>query len=71
MLNRCSPEGSGVKLQAGQLDFWHSPSAMWLILGIWAISGPVIALLAERWFTEGAHFANEAESKEPVAEAAE
>lgn len=71
MLNRWSPEGSGVKLMAGQVDFWHSPSAMWLILGIWAISGPVIALLAEKWFTKGAHFAKDAETNEPVADAAE
>jgi MFS family permease len=71
MLNRWSPEGSGVKLAAGQLDFWHSPAAMWLILGVWAISGPIIALLAEKWFTEGAHFSTDAETKEPVSDAAE
>lgn len=56
MLTRWCPDGVGVKMRAGQLDFWHSPEAMWLVLGFWAISGPVIALLAEKWFTKGARW---------------
>lgn len=73
MLQRWSPAGSGVKLEAGQLDFWHSPSAMWLILGFWAISGPVIALMAEKWFTKGARWKAEdvTPAEEPAPQAAE
>ncbi len=56
MLERWSPDGIGDRLRAGTVDFWHSPSAMWLVLGIWAVSGPVIALLFERWFTKGARW---------------
>lgn len=73
MLERWCPDGAGVKMRAGQVDFWHSPEAMWLVLGIWAISGPVIALMAEKWFTKGARWKSEevAPTGEPVPEAAE
>jgi len=50
----------GVNLQLalkhGWIEFWHSPSAMWLILGLIAISGPIIAIIFKSWFTKGARF---------------
>lgn len=46
----------GERLAAGQIDFWHSPSAMWIILAIPALGGPLVALLFRRFFTQGAKF---------------
>ncbi len=37
------------KLLAGELSFWDRPEAMWLILFIWAISGPILAWLFRGW----------------------
>jgi proton-dependent oligopeptide transporter, POT family len=34
----------------GQVPYWHSPAAMWLILGLYAFAGCVIAILLRRWF---------------------
>lgn len=42
------------RLAEGQVSFWNSPSALWVILGIPAIAGPIVALLLRRWFTKGA-----------------
>ena len=36
--------------------YWDSPWAMWFILAVPAVGGPVIALLLKNWFTKGAHF---------------
>jgi MFS family permease len=44
------------KLAAGQVAFWNSPSAMWLLLAIPALGGPIIALLLRGWFTKGARW---------------
>jgi POT family proton-dependent oligopeptide transporter len=52
LLLRWVPEGIGVRLQEGTVAFWDSPEAMWLILFVWAISGPLIALVFRKWFTE-------------------
>jgi MFS family permease len=54
LLARWVPEGIGLKLQSGTVDFWDAPEAMWLILFLWAISGPLIALLFRGWFTSAA-----------------
>lgn len=54
MLTRWCPEGIGTRISAGNLPFWDSPEAMWLVLGIWALSGPLIALFFEKWLTKGA-----------------
>ncbi len=43
----------GDRLMLGEMSFWQGPSSMWVILGILAISGPIIALLFKGWFTEG------------------
>jgi MFS family permease len=36
--------------------YWDSPWAMWFILAVPAVGGPLIALLLKNWFTKGAHF---------------
>jgi hypothetical protein len=62
LLERWSPQtvpinGVSVPLQqamiAHQLDYWHRPEAMWLILGAYALAGCVIAALLEKWLTKG------------------
>lgn len=73
MLERWSPDGVGERMRAGQVDFWHSPSAMWLVLGIWALAGPIVALMAEKWLTRGARWKADEEvvkSADSAAEAA-
>lgn len=63
LLERWSPEkvqigGTGVPLQQAminhQLDYWHRPEAMWLLLGAYALAGCVIAAFLEKWLTRGA-----------------
>ena len=65
MLEHWSPEnvvinGAKVPLQKamidGQVSYWHSPAAMWLILGFYALAGCLIALLLRGWLTRGAHW---------------
>jgi hypothetical protein len=34
-----------------QLDYWHRPEAMWLLLGGYALAGCIIAAFLEKWFT--------------------
>jgi hypothetical protein len=62
MLVRWSPEkvnvnGTEVPLQqamiAHQVDYWHSPAAMWLWLGAYALAGCIIAALLRNWLTQG------------------
>lgn len=54
MLQTWVPEGIGARLLAGEVPFWERPEAMWLILFIWAFSGPLIALTLRGWLTKGA-----------------
>jgi dipeptide/tripeptide permease len=63
LLERWSPEkvvinGVPVPLQqamvAHQLDYWHRPEAMWLILGGYALASCLVASLLEKWLTQGA-----------------
>jgi hypothetical protein len=65
MLQRWSPEtvqvnGVAVPLKQalvqGQLSYWHSPAAMWLVLGAYAFAGCALALLLRRWLTRGAEW---------------
>ncbi|MEJ2514568.1 MAG: MFS transporter [Gammaproteobacteria bacterium] len=65
MLDRWSPEevtiaGEAVPLQQAmvnhQLDYWDRPEAMWLILGIYALAGCIIAYLLRHWLTRGTEF---------------
>ncbi len=41
------------QLAAGAVPYWESPGAMWLILAVPAIGGPIIALALRGWFTKG------------------
>jgi MFS family permease len=65
MLDRWSPEevvvdGEAVPLQQAmvnhQLDYWDRPEAMWLILGIYALAGCLIAYFLRHWLTRGTDF---------------
>ena len=65
MLLRWSPEkvtvnGADVPLQQamihGQVSYWNSPAAMWLILGVYALAGCILAALLRGWLTKGAHW---------------
>jgi MFS family permease len=37
-----------------QLDYWHRPEAMWLVLCAYAMAGCVVAAILEKWLTKGA-----------------
>jgi hypothetical protein len=65
MLEHWSPEtvpvnGVAVPLQQAlihnQVPYWHSPAAMWLVLGGYAFAGCALALLLRGWLTRGAHW---------------
>lgn len=58
MLARWVPEGVDARLRQGQIGFWEAPEAMWLILGLVALAGPIFALLGQKWFTKGARWQN-------------
>jgi len=68
MLARWSPEkfvvnGTAVPLQQAlihnQVPYWHSPAAMWLLLGIYAMVGCIVALFLRGWLTKGARWKRE------------
>lgn len=40
-------------LMTQTLPYWQTPEAMWLILGIIAIVGPIVMLFLKDWFTVG------------------
>lgn len=70
MLEYWSPEkvsvqGVSVPLQQAmiqdQVPYWHGPGAMWLVLGVYALAGCVIAVLIRGWLTRGAHWKVEAQ----------
>jgi hypothetical protein len=72
MLEYWSPEtvainGTQVPLKqamiANQVPYWHSPAAMWLVLGIYAFAGCVIAVLIRGWLTHGADLKPKSEAK--------
>jgi MFS family permease len=56
MLSRWVPEGIGERLREGTVPFWESPEAMWLILGLVALAGPLLALFFQGWLTKGARW---------------
>jgi hypothetical protein len=60
MLTRWVPLDIGDRLREGSVAFWDSPSALWIILGTFALGGPLIALLLKGWFTKGAKWAGRA-----------
>lgn len=68
MLEHWSPEkvtinGEIMPLQQamihGQVSYWQSPAAMWLILGLYALVGCGIAILLRGWLTSGARWKQE------------
>jgi len=74
MLTFWSPEkvsvnGTEIPLQEAmihdQVPYWHSPAAMWLWLGVYAMVGCILAALLRGWLTKGARW-----KSEPPAEAA-
>ncbi len=65
MLEHWSPEkvtvnGVAVPLQQamiqGQVSYWHSPAALWLVLGAYAFAGCLVAVAIRGWLTCGAHW---------------
>ncbi len=63
MLEHWSPEkvpvrGGLVPLKEAMLhqevSYWHSPAAMWLVLGAYALAGCLVALMLRPWLTRGA-----------------
>jgi MFS family permease len=63
MLEHWSPEkftvkGTAVPLReamvANEVPYWQSPAAMWLVLGLYAFVGCVMAVLIRGWLTRGA-----------------
>ncbi len=65
MLNRWAPEtvqvdGATLPLREamvqGRLPFWQSPAAMWLILGVIALVGCIVAAMMRSWLTQGARW---------------
>ncbi len=49
------PEGEatvGERIAAGEVGYWDSPYAMWLILGAWALVGVLAAIYFRGWFTK-------------------
>lgn len=79
MLEKWSPEtvsvhGATVSLKQALIEhllpYWHTPSAMWLILGSIAMAGCWGALLLRSWLTKGAHWKLEPHATAVVAEAA-
>jgi hypothetical protein len=75
MLEYWSPEtvmvnGVGVPLQAAmihnQVPYWHSPAAMWLVLGGYAFAGCAIAILLRAWLTHGARWKADTATQTPA-----
>jgi MFS family permease len=67
-LTRWCPEkvmvnGATVPLQQAmiqnQLPYWQTPAAMWLILGVYALVGCLIAAWLRGWLTKGAQWKSE------------
>jgi MFS family permease len=68
MLAHWSPEkvminGTAIPLQQaliqGQVSYWHTPAAMWLILGLYALAGCIAAAFFQGWLTQGARWKKE------------
>ena len=59
MLTRYVPKDVLPRLEAGEVTFWDSPSALWIYLGCFAMAGPVVGLILKGWFTKGAKWTKE------------
>jgi len=53
LLIRWAPEGIGDRMVAGEVGYWDTPAAMWLILAVYALGGCLVALLLRGWLTRG------------------
>lgn len=53
ILSRWCPEGIREPMLNNTISFWDSPAAMWLILGLVAFGGCIIALMLKKWLTAG------------------
>ncbi|MDF1562076.1 MAG: MFS transporter [Deltaproteobacteria bacterium] len=59
MLAYWCPEGIGDRLRAGEVEYWRTPYAMWLVLALVALGGSLTALLLRGWFTRGTELEKE------------
>jgi MFS family permease len=48
------------RLAAGEVPFYLTPSTLWLLLGVFALAGPLVALALKGWFTKGAKWTTDA-----------
>ena len=48
------------QLEAGEVGFWDSPSAMWLVIGAVALISPLVVWLLRKWLSKGTHYAIDA-----------
>ncbi len=53
LLVRWCPEGIGPRLAAGQVSYWDSPAAMWLLLSVIGLVGCFGAVALPGWLPEG------------------
>ncbi len=57
------------RLAAGEVPFIWTPSMLWLLLGLVALAGPLVALALRDWFTKGARWTTDASAREHPAPA--
>jgi MFS family permease len=53
LLGRWCAEGIGDRMVAGEVGYWDTPAAMWLVLALYAMGGCLIALVIRGWLTRG------------------
>lgn len=53
LLVRWCPEGIGPRMVAGEVGYWDSPAAMWLVLSLFGLVGCFGAVALRRWLTQG------------------
>lgn len=61
MINRWCPKGIGPKIAGGTVAFVDSPEMLWLILGVAAVIGPIVAILIRGWLFGGKSFETQEE----------
>jgi len=67
LLVRWCPDGIGPRMAAGEVGYWDSPAAMWLILSLVGLVGCFGAVALRGWLTRGL---KDEKAREAVAEAA-
>lgn len=53
LLVRWCPEGIGARMAAGEVGYWSSPAAMWLLLSLLGLVGCFGAVALRGWLTRG------------------